>query len=121
MNTGPTKALMTAAAVICLILMVYHFVLGIFPGWGGIQHVAIGMSFMILFSIGRKSLADAEEVGRGEFCRYAIMFLLGLSVLNILLIDNMNLKILNQLGLIFMALNAGIFQTGGPMPKDDKE
>ena len=118
MNTGPTKALMTAAAVICLMLMVFHFVIGIFTT-GGVQYIAIGISFMILFSIGRKSLADADEVGSGKFCRYAIMFLLGLSVLNILLIDNVNLKILNQLILIFMALNAGIFQAGGPMSKDE--
>ena len=120
MNTGTMKALMTAAAVICLILMVYHFVLGTFAAWGGIQHVAIGMSFMILFLIGRKSLADAEEVGSGKFCRYAIMLLLGLSVLNILLIDNMNHQILNQLVLIFIALYSGIILPGGPMPKDDK-
>ena len=118
MNTGPMKALTTAAAVICLILIVFHFVFAIFAA-GGVQYIAIGISFMILFSIGRKSLADAEEVGNGKFCRYAIMFLLGLSVLNILLIDYVNLKILNQLILIFMALNAGIFQAGGSMSKDE--
>ena len=76
---------------------------------------------MILFLIGRKSLADAEEVGRGKFCREAIMLLLGMSVLNILLIDNMNHKVLIQLVLIFIALYSGIIRPGGPMPKDDKE
>lgn len=121
MNIRPMKALMTAAAVICLMLMVYHFVLGIFTGLRGIQHAAIGMSFMILFLIGRKSLADAEEVGSGKFCRYTIMLLLGMSVLNILLINNMNHQILNQLVLIFIALYSGIILPGGPMPKDDKE
>lgn len=120
MNIGPMKALMTAAAVICLILMVFHFVFGIFTA-GGVQYITIGISFAILFLIGRKSLADADEVGSGKFCRYAIMILLGMSVMNILLVDSMNLKVLNQLILIFMALNTGIFQPGGPMPIDNKE